>query len=490
MLLKKKIIGVIALLTLLLLVTAAEAKKALLIGIEDYPHVSRLRGPVQDVNNIEQFIISHWGYKKGDIRKLINSSATRKNILHELENWLGKSIDKELLLYYSGHGWHQKDTDGDEKDGQDETIAPYDTLPKPKERVVENMILDDEIAAVIQRLQDRNLILIFDSCHSGTVSRGIPIQQQDREDGVKYTKSLDPFSSPIQRTRGLSVKPSKALRKEGGFVRGNDHITVWSAASSSQKAFTDIETKSGSVFTNRFIQGLQGRKADYNKDGIVTNSEQLMYLRQESEAFCKRNRKACKLGLTPMLEIANDLYGSSLTPEKKSEKKTRVGLQAGVESMLPGKNSAEVTVRVRQGRHLRLGDTVTIECRSNRNGYLILLDINAKEEMLQIFPNRYSTPTANNFIPAHSTVVIPGSDWGFTIEAQPPLGKNKLIAIFTEDRVEMNDLLGMHKDLEIITEPTAYLADVTRRLQSVWVGDDVNRAVKWSKAVFEYVIEP
>jgi len=487
MLLKNKFIGVIALLTLLLPATAAEAKKALLIGIEDYPHVSRLRGPVQDINNIEQFIISHWGYKKEDIRKLINSRATRKSILHELRNWLGRSTDKELFLYYSGHGWHQKDKDGDEKDGKDETIAPYDTLPKPKERVVENMISDDEIAAVVKQLQDRKLIFIFDSCHSGTVSRGIPIQQQDREGGVKYTKSLDPFSVP--RTRGLVAKPSKALRREGGLVRGDDHITVWSAASSSQKAFTDIETKSGSVFTNRFIQGLQGGKADYNKDGIVTNSEQLMYLRQESEAFCKRNRKECKLGLTPMLEIANDLYGSSLTAEKKSEKKSRVSLQAGVESMLPGKNSAEVTVRVRQGRHLRLGDTVTIECRSNRSGYLILLDINAKEEMLQIFPNRYSTPTANNFIPAHSTVVIPGPDWGFTVEAQPPLGKNKLIAIFTEDRVEMNDLLGMHKDLEIITEPTAYLADVTRRLQSVWVGDDVNRAVNWSKAVFEYYIE-
>ncbi len=488
MLLKKKFIGVIALLTLLLLVTAVEAKKALLIGIEDYPHVSRLRGPVQDVNNIEQFIISQWGYKKGNIRKLLNSSATRKNILHELRNWLGKSTDKELFLYYSGHGWHQKDTDGDEKDGKDETIAPYDTLPKPKERVVENMISDDEIAAVVKQLQDRKLIFIFDSCHSGTVSRGISTQQQESEDGVKFTKSLDPFSFTPQRTRGLVAKPSKALRREGGFVQGNDHITVWSAASSSQKAFTDIETKSGSVFTNRFIKGMQELKADYNRDGIVTNSEQLSYLRKESEAFCKRNRKACKLGLTPMLEIANGLYGSSLTPKRKKKTTSRVSLQSDVESLLPGKNSAQVSLRIREGRRLRLGDTVTIECRSNKSGYLILLDINAKGEMLQIFPNRYSTPTANNFVPAHRAVVIPGPDWGFTIEAQPPLGKSKLIAIFTEDKVEMNDLLGMHKDLEVIAEPTTYLADVTRRLQSVWVGDEVNRAVRWSKAVFEYSI--
>jgi hypothetical protein len=189
-----------------------------------------------------------------------------------------------------------------------------------------------------------------------------------------------------------------------------------------------------------------------------------------------------------MLEIANGLYGSSLTPKRNKKTTSRVSLQSDVESLLPGKNSAQVRLRIREGRRLRLGDTVTIECRSNKSGYLILLDINAKGEMLQIFPNRYSTPTANNFVPAHRAVVIPGPDWGFTIEAQPPLGKSKLIAIFTEDKVEMNDLLGMHKDLEVIAEPTTYLADVTRRLQSVWVGDEVNRAVRWSKAVFEYSI--
>lgn len=476
--LKNKPIRIIALLLLLFSTTTAHAKKALLVGIEDYPHVAPLRGPAQDVNNIERFIMSSWGYTKGNIHKLVNSRATRKNILYELENWLGRSTDEELLFYYSGHGWHQKDRDGDEKDGQDETIAPYDSLPKPSEGVVENMISDDEIAAVVKKLQDRKLILIFDSCHSGTVSRGLTT-------GKKYTKSLDPFSISPQRTRGLAVKPSPATREEGGLVQSDGHIIVWSAASSSQQAFTDIETNSGSVFTNRFINGIQQRKADYNRDGIVTNSEQLMYLQRESEAFCNRNRQACKLGLTPMLEVANDLLGSSVIPEKKSRVSS---LQAGIDSMLPGERSAQVTVKVREGSRLRLGDTVTIECRSNRSGYLVLLDINAKGEMLQIFPNRYSTPTANNFIAANSRVVIPGPNWGFTIEAQPPLGRNKLIAIFTEDRVDMNDLLGKHKDLEVITEPTTYLANMTGRLQSVWVKDDVNRPVRWSKAIFEYDI--
>ena len=490
MLLKKRSIRIIALLLLLLSATAAQAKKALLVGIEDYPHVPPLHGPAQDVENIERLITSFWGYTKGDIHKLINSRATRENILYELENWLGKSTDKELLFYYSGHGWHQKDTDGDEEDGKDETIAPYDSLPKPAERVVENMISDDEIAAVVRRLRGKKLTLIFDSCHSGTVSRGISAPQRESENGIKYTKSLDLFSSSPQRTRGPAPPPSPAERKEGGFVQGNDHTVVWSAASSSQKAFTDIETKSGSVFTNRFIQGIQGRKADFNRDGIVTNSEQLTYLREESEAFCRRNPKACKLGLTPMLEIAKELYGSSLIPEKQSGRTSEESLQTDIDSMLPGERSAEVSVRVREGRQLRLGDTVTIECRSNRSGYLILLDINAAGEMLQIFPNRYSTPTADNFIPAGSTVVIPGPGWGFTIEAQPPVGKNKLIAILTEDRVEMNDVVARHQNLQTITQPTAYLADVTERLQSVWVGDDVNRPVKWSKAVFEYYIAP
>ncbi|MCI5160315.1 MAG: hypothetical protein D3906_18200, partial [Candidatus Electrothrix sp. AUS1_2] len=348
--------------------------------------VEPLRGPAQDVNNIERLIMSSWGYKREDIHKLVNSNATKRNILYELENWLGRSSDEELLFYYSGHGWHQKDRDGDEKDGEDETLAPYDVLPKPSERIVENMITDDEIAAIVKRLRAENVILIFDSCHSGTVSRGLSPRRQESNNGMKITKSLDPFSFSPQQTRGLGVRPSpeqpsRVSREEGGFVQSTSHVIVWSAASSSQQAFTDIETNSGSVFTNRFVNGIQQRKADYNRDGIVTNSEQLMYLRRESEAFCNRNRKACKRGLTPMLEIPDDLLGNSVITEKKS----RVSLQEGVDSMLPGENSAQVTVRVREGRRLRLGDTVTIECTSNRSGYLILLDINAKGEMLQIF---------------------------------------------------------------------------------------------------------
>ena len=486
---------VIAFMVLFLVLSGiqAEAKKALLIGIEEYPHFSKLHGPVQDVNNMEQFITSFWGYKESDVRKLINSDATRNGILRELTQWLVESNDEEVLFYYSGHGWYQKDTNGDEQDGNDETIAPYDT--RLSEGILYNMISDDEIAAVAKRLQGRKAVFIFDSCHSGTISRGLRIQKNKNNKSV--TKSLDPFSSNKHRSNGITKNLLEIHRKEGAFLEGSSKVIVWSAVASSQKAFTDIETNSGSVFTNRFIVGAQGGKADFNNDGIVSNSEQLTFLRQESKAFCTRNQKECELGLTPMLEISKELYGQSIAAHQSPQAGVQESdvqensLTENVSSVLAEGNKAEIQLTIREGTHIRLGETVTIECRSSRSGYLILLDINAAGEMIQVFPNQYGNPgLADNYVAANTSVVIPGKNWGFVIEANPPLGKSTLIAILTEDRIELTGILNAHKDLNVINAPALYLSDVVSRLQSVWTGDDVNRAVRWSKAVIDYFIEP
>jgi hypothetical protein len=83
-----------------------------------------------------------------------------------------------VIFFYAGHGFQAPDDNGDEEDNEDEVITPYDVAFKAVGGKVvltdENtFIRDDKFNDFIARLSGRRAVLMFDSCHSGTISRGI-----------------------------------------------------------------------------------------------------------------------------------------------------------------------------------------------------------------------------------------------------------------------------------------------------------------------------
>jgi hypothetical protein len=71
-----------------------------------------------------------------------------------------------LVISFSGHGTYQPDTDGDEADGLDEALCPYDLQTKGE------ALTDDEIRNLfLTRKAGVRIVLLSDSCHSGTVTR-------------------------------------------------------------------------------------------------------------------------------------------------------------------------------------------------------------------------------------------------------------------------------------------------------------------------------
>lgn len=80
--------------------------------------------------------------------------------------WLvqGSQPGDSLLFHYSGHGSRQRNYNGDEVDGYDETLCPLDFE-------TQGMIVDDEINTAIVRpiTPGVKLHAIIDACHSGTV---------------------------------------------------------------------------------------------------------------------------------------------------------------------------------------------------------------------------------------------------------------------------------------------------------------------------------
>jgi metacaspase-1 len=151
--------------------TCTGTKKSLFIGINYFGQNGELRGCINDVKNIKSFITSnfHFPTDSNHMRTLTDdnpqSMPTRANIISSLQ-WLvanAKSGDS-LFFHYSGHGSKQRDTNGDEADGYDETIVPVDHLRS-------GQIVDDELHDILVAHLPKGVRLtcIMDCCHSGSV---------------------------------------------------------------------------------------------------------------------------------------------------------------------------------------------------------------------------------------------------------------------------------------------------------------------------------
>lgn len=86
-------------------------------------------------------------------------------------------------MHYSGHGTQIRDTNGDEADGFDEALVPYDYTSA-------GCILDDELFRIVVRpLRDGvTLTSLMDCCHSGTI---LDLPYLYRADGKQTTMEME-----------------------------------------------------------------------------------------------------------------------------------------------------------------------------------------------------------------------------------------------------------------------------------------------------------
>ncbi len=140
------------------------AKNALCIGINNYPgtHMD-LQGCANDANDWAAALAER-GFK---VAKLLDDQATKATMVKAMNDLIGKAGKGDsLVITFSGHGTYQPDEDGDEVDGLDEALCPYDLQTKGE------ALIDDEIRAIFgARKAGVRIVLISDSCHSGTVTR-------------------------------------------------------------------------------------------------------------------------------------------------------------------------------------------------------------------------------------------------------------------------------------------------------------------------------
>jgi uncharacterized caspase-like protein len=193
------------------------AKKALCIGINNYPGTDMdLRGCVNDVEDWAA-TLSARGFT---VQKLTDAQATKAAMVAAIGGLVkGGASGDSLVITFSGHGTYAPDKNGDEPDGLDEGLCPYDIKQG-------NVLIDDEIHQLFaQRASGVKLLLISDSCHSGTVIRAAPADPE--ADGAR------PRFMPMGAWLPDSELPRAANGKPATQVAVTSTLSPWAGAISS-----------------------------------------------------------------------------------------------------------------------------------------------------------------------------------------------------------------------------------------------------------------
>jgi len=141
------------------------ARRALCIGINAYPGTGfDLRGCVNDAHDWAERLSRH-DFAMQPL--LLDGDATLEAMRGAIDALLRPAAAGDsMVIVFAGHGTcHTPDSTGDELEGYDQGFAPSDVH-------VAGPMVDDEIHwRLNQRPLGSTLLLIADSCHSGSVSR-------------------------------------------------------------------------------------------------------------------------------------------------------------------------------------------------------------------------------------------------------------------------------------------------------------------------------
>ncbi len=282
--------------------TSQAARRVLLVGVGEYKDSRHnLPGVKDDVSLVRKVLTEKCGFADPEIRVLLDSEATKLNIVKNFEEWLirGTGPGDLAIFYFSGHGIRVWDETGRKiQDGQEEAIMPHDAnvLKEKTRRTFKqraglaydvkdtvNIIRGEEIRDLLTLLKDRTVVFISDSCHSGTVYKAL-------NGRVAFTKNfeLPTFAKGIVDDRRSEPSDTSTKRQEISFgsdvaVQGGK-VAAFTACENSQTAevvpFDTAPTGPHSVFTWHLYHALSG-KADRDNSGKITFKQLAAYLQDE-----------------------------------------------------------------------------------------------------------------------------------------------------------------------------------------------------------------
>jgi hypothetical protein len=146
---------------------------ALVIGIDNYKNLPKLKTAINDARGVTKILKDEYGFK---VTTLIDPD--RLDIIDAFDELQETLTDKDnLLIYYAGHGWLNQDVDRG-------YWLPVDAKPKRRSRWISNVTITD----TLKGLSAKHVMVVADSCYSGTLVRGADVGSRKR--GSEYWKDM------------------------------------------------------------------------------------------------------------------------------------------------------------------------------------------------------------------------------------------------------------------------------------------------------------
>lgn len=244
-------------------------RHAFLIGVQAYSDagIRPLKTPTHDIQLMSSALAEY------DYQTHLCSDPDKATFVQFLESITRFSADGEaqIIIYYAGHGvaLTQQQTDGPPTYGG--YLLPIDARPR---QLPDTAISMDWLAALIQKINGKQVLLILDCCYAGAVRQatsafrgGIDTETNDifQEDFGHYT-----------RYRANQILTSSAHNQQA--------LDAYVSSDTSDSSGT------ASPFATLLARALTNREADANRDGIVTVYELQLYIQQRLEAAASQQQ--------------------------------------------------------------------------------------------------------------------------------------------------------------------------------------------------------
>jgi len=224
---------------------------AVVIGINDYPKLPRLKYAVNDAEAFYRLLVEENRVPAENVILLTNEQASLVNLRSTLGTRIKNAARESdmVIIFFAGHGATERDAASPDGDGLEKYLLPFDADPADLYTTAMPMV---EVARIFNRIRSERLVFIADACYSGG-SGG----------------------------RTISVADTRANIGDGFLERvvGGRGKVIITASSANEVSVEKDELQHG-VFTYYLLEGLRG-KADMDRDSMITVDEAYRYVYEQ-----------------------------------------------------------------------------------------------------------------------------------------------------------------------------------------------------------------
>ncbi|MDA1043724.1 MAG: TIR domain-containing protein, partial [Verrucomicrobia bacterium] len=173
---------------------------ALVIGINAYTDYGtqgwdNLNTAANDAREVAKILNQQYGF---DVTQLLDESATRANIMQQLDTIATSYPDQAILIYYAGHGFYKEEVD------QGYWIPSDARRITPEGRdAKQDWIWNSTLQEMLNTTPSKHVLVIADSCFSGSLFRGSAEEALKAHDAQWYRRAIKKDSRYLITSGGL-----------------------------------------------------------------------------------------------------------------------------------------------------------------------------------------------------------------------------------------------------------------------------------------------